>query len=207
MQTTSEDSGRRRKIVLGLTGNIACGKSTVCAMLAELGAEVIDADRVVHDVLRLPAVVRAVAKRFGAEVLAPDGQVDRRILGTIVFADAQGLADLEGILYPDVLRWIDELVAASPARVVVIDAIKLYEAGIAAKCDAVWTVTCPTDQQVRRLMATRGLSEEEAWVRIRAQAPQEEKAARADLVIDNSGSVEETRAQARRAYERLGMLA
>lgn len=204
MQSTSEDAGRRRKIVLGLTGNIACGKSTVCAMLAELGAEVIDADRVVHDVLRRPAVVRAVAERFGAGVLAPDDKVDRRTLGAIVFADAQGLADLEGILYPDVLRWIDELVAASPARVVVVDAIKLYEAGIAAKCDAVWVVTCPTAQQVRRLMATRGLSEEEAWVRIRAQAPQEEKAGRADLVIDNSGSVEETRAQVRRAYERLG---
>lgn len=203
---TVESSGARaavRKIVLGLTGNIACGKSTVCSMLAELGAEIIDADRVVHDVLRLPAIVRAVAERFGSEVLAPDGQIDRRKLGAIVFADPRAMADLEAILYPETLQRIDELVAASTAPVVVIDAIKLYEAGIAAKCDQVWVVVCPTEQQARRLMSTRGMTEEEAWLRIRAQAPQEEKASRADVVIDNSGDLAETRRQVERAYARL----
>lgn len=205
MQTTSQDTSRRRKIVLGLTGNIACGKSTVCAMLAELGAQVIDADRVVHEVLRLPAMIEAVTARFGQGVRAPDGQIDRRKLGAVVFGDPQALADLEGILYPEVLRRIAELVAASETPIVVVDAIKLYEAGIAAKCDAVWVVTCPSEQQVRRLVSTRGLTEEEAWLRIRAQPPQEEKVARADMVIDNSGPIEETRAQVRRAYE--GLLA
>jgi dephospho-CoA kinase len=194
-----------RKIVLGLTGNIACGKSTVCAMLTDLGAEVIDADRVVHDVLRLPTIVRAVAERFGGDVLAPDGQIDRRKLGAIAFADPQAMADLESILYPDTLRRIDELVAASDAPIVVVDAIKLYEAGIAAKCDQVWVVVCPTEQQVRRLVSTRGMSEEEAWLRIHAQAPQEEKVARADVVIDNSGDLAETRRQVERAYARLGV--
>lgn len=203
MRGTHGKAAAQRKTVLGLTGNIACGKSAVGAMLAALGAEVIDADLVVHEVMRLPEIVAAIAERFGAGVLAADGQVDRRKLGAVAFADARAMADLEGILYPRAVSQVANMAAASTAPVAVVDAIKLYEAGLAAQCDQVWVVTCPPEQQARRLVASRGLTEQEAWLRIGAQAPQSEKAARADVVIDNGGSPEQTREQVYAAYERL----
>lgn len=190
-----------RPYLIGLTGNIACGKSTVLRELKRLGAAVLDADKVAHRAMRRgTAVHRAVVSAFGKGVLRPDGEIDRRALGEIVFADPQALARLEAIVHPAVLAYTEEWLAKVPEEVAVVDAIKLIESGIADRCDEIWVVTCPEEEQLRRLMEYRGLSREEALLRIRAQPPQEEKVARADVVIDNSGRPEEARAQVRAAW-------
>jgi len=191
-------------VLIGLTGNISTGKSTVAQMLAELGAEVIDADRVAHVVMRAgtPAYARVV-EAFGPGVLGPDGEIDRARLGAIVFNDSESLACLEAIVHPATLDAIDRCVAATSADVVVIEAIKLIEVGMASKCTSVWVTTCRPDQQVRRLVDGRGLSRAEAELRVRAQPPQEEKIARADVVVDTSGSHSQTRSQVQVAWERL----
>ena len=217
--------------LIGLTGNIACGKSSVLAMLAELGARVIDADRVTH-ALQQPGepVYGAIVAEFGPGILAaPDGPIDRRALGAIVFADPEALRRLERIVHPAVHArieaWLEQVAhnderrtindeESSPAhrssfivhpfKVAVIDAIKLLESGWKPLCDAIWVVTCTPEQQVARLVATRGLSAAEARARIAAQPPQADKVAQADVVIDNSGSLEETRRQVEAAWRRIG---
>jgi dephospho-CoA kinase len=191
-------------ILVGLTGNIGTGKSTVARMLAELGAETIDADLVAHEVMRIGTAAHArIVEAFGPEVLAPDGEIDRKRLGTLVFADPTSLACLEAIVHPATLEAISHQIAASRANVVVIEAIKLIEAGMADGCDSVWVTTCRPEQQVRRIMQGRGLSRSEAEQRIRAQPPQEEKIACADVIIDTSGSLSWTREQVQVAWGRL----
>ncbi|MCM8747839.1 dephospho-CoA kinase [Thermomicrobiaceae bacterium CFH 74404] len=195
---------RTRPYVIGLTGNIACGKSLVLRALAELGAETIDADQVAREVMsRGSPVLEDVVLAFGPEVMNPDGSLDRRALARIVFSDPEQLARLESIVHPPVVELIRRRVAESRSPVVVIDAIKLFEAGLAGDCDEVWVVTCKPEQQLARLMARDRIGEDEALLRIRAQPPQEEKVRRADRVIDNSGAIEETIAQVRAAWEAL----
>ncbi len=194
----------KRPVVIGLTGNIACGKSTVARMLAEKGACVIDADAIAHEVIRkgTPAY-DAVLQRFGPGILGPDGEIDRRRLGEIVFRDPVALRDLEAIVHPAVLKEIQRrILACSGAPAIVVEAIKLIESGFARACDALWVVTCPEAEQIRRLMRERGFTEEEARIRIRAQPPQEEKIRQADVVIDNGGDLEATRRQVEAAWRR-----
>jgi dephospho-CoA kinase len=188
-------------ILVGLTGNIGTGKSTVAGMLAKLGAEAIDADLVAHEVMRAGTSAHArIVEAFGLEVLAPDGEVDRKRLGAIVFADPAALARLEAIVHPATLEAISQRVAATSARVLVIEAIKLTEAGMADGCNSVWVTTCRPEQQVRRIMQGRGLNRSEAEQRVRSQPPQEEKIARADVVIDTSGPLSRTRQQVQAAW-------
>ena len=193
--------------LIGLTGNIACGKSTVLAMLQDLGAAVIDADQVTRQVQQPgEPVYQAIIEAFGEAILvAPGGPIDRQRLGAIVFSDPQALRRLEQIVHPAVhariLAWLDGV--ASHAQVAVIDAVKLLEAGWKQVCDAIWVVTCTPEQQLRRLIETRGMSESEARMRIAAQPSQESRAAQADIVIDNSGSLDATRAQVNAAWERV----
>ncbi len=187
--------------VIGLTGNIATGKSTVGRLLADLGAQVIDADQVAHAVMRRGRTAwQEVVLAFGLAVLGPDGEIDRRKLGAIVFRDPAALRRLEDIVHPAVRAAMRACTRRSQAPVVVYEAIKLLESGAAEDCDAVWVVTCPRAVQVERLMRTRGLSRAEAELRIDAQPPPEEKLARADVVITNDGSLEETRQQVERAW-------
>jgi dephospho-CoA kinase len=193
------------KIVIGLTGNIGVGKSTVMALLAELGAAGIDADKVAHQVMEpgQPAYDQIVA-RFGPLIAPAGGPVDRMRLGQIVFSDPAALADLEAIVHPAVFQVIQRRVAEAGAPVVVIEAIKLLEAGLSRQlCQQVWVVTAPREQQILRLMGSRGLSEAEAALRIDAQPPQADKVAQADVVIDNGGSLDEVRAQVERAWMEL----
>lgn len=186
---------------IGLTGNIATGKSTVARMLADLGAYTIDADRLAHEVMRPDTDVhRAIVARFGAGVVGPDGAIDRAALGAIVFSDPDALADLEQIVHPPVVDLTLRLLAESDAPVRVVEAIKLLEAQMHRHCDAVWVVVASRHLRVARLMTTRGLSRDEAERRIDAQPPAEDKVARADVVIDNSGSLDETREQVVRAW-------
>ncbi len=181
---------------LGVTGNIASGKSTVTGMLAELGATVIDSDLVYRELVAPGTpLLRRLASRFGEEIVDDDGSLDRRALGTIVFSDPEALADLDRITHPAVIAEVDRRVAAIPGGVVVLDAVKLIESGHAERCDAVWVVVTDPEEQVTRLMKRNSLLAEEARRRVTAQPPLEAKLARADLVIDNSGSREETRDQ------------
>jgi dephospho-CoA kinase len=194
----------RHPLMIGLTGNIATGKSTVARMLAELGAETIDADKVAHEVMQAGTPAHAaIVETFGAEALAPDGEIDRERLGAIVFADPTALARLEAIVHPATIEAIGHRVAASPAAAIVVEAIKLIEAGMADGCDSVWVTTCRPEQQIARLMKTRDLSRAEAEQRVRVQPPQEVKLARADVVIDTSGTIAQTRERVQAAWERL----
>ncbi len=191
-------------LLIGLTGNISTGKSTVAGMLAELGAEVIDADQAAHEVMRVGAPTHAqIVETFGPEILATDGEIDRKRLGAIVFADLAALAQLEAIVHPATLKTIKRRLAAASADIVVIEAIKLIEAGIADTCDSVWVTTCRAEQRIQRIMAGRGLNQTEAEQRVQAQPPQEEKIARADVIIDTSGTPSWTQTQVRAAWEQL----
>lgn len=193
--------------VIGLTGGIACGKSTVAGILRELGARVVDADEVAREVLAPGSPVLArVAERFGREVLHEDGSLDRRHLAGIVFRDRQALADLNAITHPpiiEVIRRRIEEARGEGVRVLVIDAPLLLEAGMEGMVDEVWVVTCTRDQQIERLCRRTGLSPREAEARMRAQMPLEEKVRRADRVIPNQGSLAELRAEVERHWQDL----
>jgi dephospho-CoA kinase len=177
--------------LLGLTGNIACGKSTVGQLLAErFGADYIDADRVVHTLYAAGSPeTEAIARRFGHDLLTPDGTIDRRKLGDRVVIDPQALRMLEDILQPGVRRAIEQRIEQSQSPVVVLDAIRLIEAGLAERCDAVWVVTCDPNLQLVRLQQSRGFTVEQAQRRITSQRSQEEKAKHATSVIDNRGGL------------------
>jgi dephospho-CoA kinase len=187
--------------IIGLTGNIGAGKSEVVRILRELGADSIDADRLAHEVMApgTPEWEQLVA-RFGRDVLQPDGTVDRRKLGAIVFADADALRDLESILHPGVRARIRARFAATNRPVIVVEAIKLLEGGLYLEVDAVWVVAASREVRVRRLVETRGLTAAEAETRVDAQAPEAEKVGRADVVIENSGDLTATREQVLAAW-------
>jgi len=176
--------------VIGLTGNIATGKSEVCRVLAALGAHVIDADVISHEVTEAgrPAF-EAIVSTFGPQVVGPNGQIDRAQLGAMVFRDRDALEELERIVHPAVVAEVNRRIARSDG-VVVVEAIKLIEAGMRLGYDELWVVTAPREVQIARLVQTRGLTREEAALRVDAQSPQEEKAARADRVLENDGNVE-----------------
>lgn len=177
---------------IGLTGNIATGKSTVMQMLGKLGAETIDADRIGHAVIQPGGPAHAaVVDAFGQGILAPDGHVDRARLGEIVFGDPDALARLERLTHPIIGEVIEQQVAATAAPVVVVEAIKLVEADLHTSSDTLWIVTAPRDQQVERLMQTRGYDRETAAQRIDAQPPIEAKLCLADVVIHNAGTLDE----------------
>jgi dephospho-CoA kinase len=196
----------KRPYVIGLTGNIATGKSVVGHMLAKLGAQHIDADRLAHQAMAAgtPTCERIVAA-FGPQILRPDGSIDRGKLGSIVFDDADALARLEALVHPEVIARTRQMIADSTAAVVVVEAIKLIESGMVVQlCDALWVVTASRTTQIRRLMEQRRLNYEEAVLRIDAQPPQEAKVTRADVVIHNDSSLQSTKQQVIRAWREIG---
>jgi dephospho-CoA kinase len=192
------------RVVIGLTGNIASGKSAVARMLADLGAAAIDADAVAHEALA-PGTeeVTLIAERFGPEVIRPDGAVDRAALGRIVFSDPQALADLEAIVHPGVRRRVYDWLARVTADVAVLEAIKLLEGPLVDHVDTVWVVAAPREVRIDRLVRERGLTPEEAARRVDAQNPEEEKERRADVVLRNDGALEDLQRQVLAAWQRL----
>jgi dephospho-CoA kinase len=197
----------RKPFVVGLTGGIGTGKSNVRQTLVALGAEGIDADRVAHQVTAPDGpAYEAVVAGFGRDVLATDGQISRSRLGQRVFADPAALAQLEAIIHPAVAEAIRARVAASTARLVVIEAIKLLESGLSRTlCDQVWVTTCSRRQQLARLAAGRGMTAGEARCRLAAQMPPAQMIAQADRVIDTSGTTAETGLLILAAWRELGL--
>jgi dephospho-CoA kinase len=185
-------------LVIGVTGPIGCGKSTVAAWLGELGATTVDADLVARQVVeRGEPALDQVLQEFGPEVAAPDGSLDRAALGRIVFTDPDALARLEAIVHPAVRPRILERIAVATrdgAPAAVVEAIKLVEGGLAAICDEVWLVLCDATAQRDRLIA-RGADAADMDARIAAQSDIVDRLLpAATRVIDTSGTVDETRA-------------
>ncbi len=194
--------------VIGLTGGIAAGKSTVAARLAELGAIVIDADRLARDAVALGSPgLAAVVARFGPQVLDGDGALDRAALGAIIFGDPDDRAALNAIVHPEVRRLYRERVqaiaAADPDAIVVYDVPLLVEARAADEFRLIVVVHAPADLRVERLVSLRGMDPASARDRVAAQASDDERLAVADVVIDTSGSIESTLAQTDTLWERL----
>ena len=186
---------------IGLTGGIGAGKSTVSRLLVERGAVLIDADRLAREVVEpgTPGLA-AVVEAFGQQVLADDGSLDRAGLAAVVFADPEARRRLDDIVHPLVRRRAAELLAAAPEDAVVVqDVPLLVETGQAGSHDLVLVVEADLDTRVRRLVG-RGLSEDDARARIAAQATDEQRRAVADVVLDNSGTVEELEAQVDRFW-------
>ena len=199
------DRTRRRPFLIGVTGPIGCGKSTISAALVSRGGVIVDADRLSHQASeRGSAVVEAIRQRFGPEVITQDGSLDRPALGRIVFSDPAALRALEAIVQPAVRVLIErevESAESAGAPFVVVEAIKLVEAGYAAQCDEVWLVTCSADEQRQRL-ARRGYPADEIERRIATQGTDLAERLRpsATRVIDASGTAEQA---VRRALDAL----
>jgi dephospho-CoA kinase len=182
----------RGKFVIGLTGNIATGKSVVRRMLQHLGAYTIDADALAHRAIAREAPGYApVLQAFGNWLLGPDGEIDRSKLRSLAFSDSRALLRLEQIIHPLVIEAAEILIERASQQVIVVEAIKLLEGPLAEACDAIWVTDAPEDLQIDRLMQRRGLRREEAQRRAQMQSPQHEKVAAATVVISNTGAYEE----------------
>ena len=195
-------------IVAGLTGGIATGKSTVAAIFQQAGARLIDADRIARDAVRRGAPAYAeILAHFGAGILLPGGAIDRKRLAAIIFSNPAQQRLLEGIVHPRVMeettRQLERIRQEQPGATVILDVPLLFESGMDCGLEEVIVVYAPEAVQIRRLMARDGLTEAEARARIRAQMPIESKKARATRVIDNSGDLENTRAQTMEVYRQL----
>ncbi len=193
--------------VFGLTGGIGTGKSMVSRMFREEGLAVVDADRIAREVTAAgrPAY-EAIVRRFGREVLLPNGRIDRKKLGGIVFSDAAKRAELEEITHPEIALGIAAEIhrlESEGHRIAIVDAALIHETGRRARFEAVIAVHCSRMQQVQRLVERDGISDQQALRRIASQMDPDEKALASEHVIDNSGDRASTRAQVRALVERI----
>jgi dephospho-CoA kinase len=186
----------RGKRVIGLTGSVGTGKTTVARMFGRGGAGVIDADRIARELLKPgTAAYRETVNIFGEGIIGRGGAIERRKLGALVFGEKALRRTLNGILHPRIIRRIKERLARARRRLVVIDAPLLYETGLEKTVDAVVVVAASRSEQIRRSRAKTGLSRREILSRIASQAPLKEKIRSADFVIDNNGTRKQTQAQ------------
>lgn len=194
--------------IVGLTGGIATGKSTVSAILKKAGAVIIDADRIARKVVKkgLPAH-REIIKNFGETVLLPDGEINRSVLGDIIFNDPQKKQLLNKIVHPHVRkeqnRQLETIEKTDPDSIVILDIPLLIETQMYSDLPEVIVVYAPEPIQIKRLMQRDGISKTDALARVRSQIPIEEKKDRATIVIDNSGTMENTRKQTLKIFQRL----
>ncbi|MGB3713094.1 MAG: dephospho-CoA kinase [Candidatus Promineifilaceae bacterium] len=192
------------KYIVGLTGNIATGKSAVMEMAASQGALAIDADQIVHYLLENDLEVQdTIEAAFGSAVRNPDKSINRGRVGAIVFGSEGKLSILESIIHPAVRRTLLNIITESEEHIVFIEAIKLLESSLAKECDQIWVTRCPREVQIERLVTYRGMDEETAALRVSSQAHQDEKIAAADVVIDTAGSMDETAEFFKMAWERM----
>lgn len=195
---------RSEQRVIGVTGNLASGKSTVMRRLAHHGAMTIDADAVYHGLIAPGAKLwQALRHRFGDDIIAVDGAIDRRALAAIVFSNQAALADLDQITHPSIVNEIRRQIQTANEAVVAVDAVKLFESSLASICDQVWIVTSSPEQQVARLIDRNSLSLEDARRRVTAQPAIKPKLQHANTIIDNTGSIEATHDQVDAAWRTL----
>jgi dephospho-CoA kinase len=184
---------RTSPYVIGLTGPIASGKSTIAEMLRQRGAEVIDADHVYRLLLTSGSTLRKrVVERFGPAIVGPDGDIDRAALADIVFTDPEALADLDRITHPAVIAEIRDRIARTSSPLVVLEAVKLVQSGLASDVDALWFISADPEIRLRRLMSRSGIDEEQARVRIAAAPSTLPKGVEVDAIIDTSGDLAST---------------
>ena len=196
----------------GLTGSIAVGKSNVCAIFAELGCHVLDADQTARDVVKAGSHGLArIVEEFGYQVLTPFGELDRKTMGSIVFADKKKRERLNSIVHPLVIeaqdRWISEREEIDPDGIAIVDAALMIESGGYRRFDKLIVVWCEAAIQLQRLMLRDNLTREEAQKRIDSQMPQEEKKRFADHLIDTSAGFDDTRKQTLEVYAQLRLSA
>lgn len=200
---------------VALTGGVACGKSTVARMFAEMGASVVDADRLVHELYRKgQPVYQQLVKRFGEVILRADGEIDRARLAALAFEGGM-VQELNRIVHPAVAQrqreWVEEVVRGRPDAITMVEAALILEAGGKNRYDKIIVVTCEPEQKVARYAGRSGLPEAQARAEVerrsKAQMSDAEKASLADYVIDNSGSLETTRHQVERIFAELQPLA
>lgn len=189
--------------MIGLTGGIASGKSTVAKRLSELGAAVFDADAVSREIMNDPGVIRRIRRAFGRSVFNDDGALDRRKLASVVFASEEKLKKLERITHPFIAELLKTRAAEAEAcgKIVFVDAALLIESGFDRLCSAVWLVTAPMETRILRAMSRDGMTRDEVMARISKQMPDEKKAEYASLVIKNNGGLGELLTKTDRAYE------
>ncbi|AST06488.1 dephospho-CoA kinase [Anoxybacillus flavithermus] len=191
-------------LTIGLTGGIASGKSTVAAMFRDLHIPVIDADEIAHRVTAIDGeAYQLIVETFGSDILDSNGAIDRRRLGAIVFHDEQKRKQLNAIVHPLVRQHMlkqKEQYARKGEKAVVLDIPLLFESNLEHLVDRILVVYVDEQIQLRRLCERNGFSFEEAWARIKSQMPLEQKRKKADAVIDNNGTIEQTK---RQLYERL----
>jgi dephospho-CoA kinase len=199
----------------GLTGGIACGKSSVAKMFAELGVYVIQSDQIAHELYRPGRPVYAeVIQRFGNSIVKPDGEIDRAKLAAIAFGENR-IEELNRIVHPAVIehqsKWIFEIASKEPDAIAMIEAALIFEAGTNTRFEKMIVVTCEPEQKVARFARRAGIDEAAARAeverRTKAQWPDEEKIKRADYLIDNSGPLEQTQAQVKKIFAELKVLA
>lgn len=194
----------KQKTVIGLTGNIATGKTVVRKMLGHLGAYTIDADALTHRVMAQDGPgYKRIIEQFGRFILDSKGNIDRAKLGKLVFSDPEALASLEAIVHPYVRQAVDYLIKKASQDVVVVEAIKLLESPLRERIDTLWVTTASEGNQLTRLSRKRGMSLEDARQRMANQSSQEEKIAAADVVIRNNRGFDDTWNQVNQAWEKL----
>ena len=200
-------NAQTRPVVVGLVGGSGCGKSTVARFFEACGAQVIDADRLAHQALEQPEVVEAIRTHWGEEYMNASGKPDRARIAERVFDDAGRLSELTRMVHPPTLRMIREelkdALAANVAPVIVIDAPLLIEAGLDSWCDRIIFVAADPVRRIQRVRGERNWAEEELARREAHQQPADEKRCRANYIIDNNGSTEETHEQVRRLFQEL----
>ena len=194
--------------VIGLTGGIGSGKSTVSQYLAELGATIVDADKVGHEALTRSDVKQDISANFGLEVFGPDGEIDRKKLGPVVFGNPEALAKLNHIMHKRMRLMMEDKLAQfrkDGSGVVVLEAAVLLEtdADWDKLVDEIWVAVSPEATVIKRMKEQRGMTEEQTMARIRAQMSNEEKIKRASVVINNNGSLDEMKREVKKLWQKL----
>lgn len=194
-----------KKIILGITGSLATGKSTVANIFRAYGATLIDADRIAHEVIKPQgAIYKKIVAFFGRGILGKRKTIDRQKLARIVFSDQKALKKLNHVMHPEIIRMIKERIKETDASIIVLDAPLLIEAGLGGLVDRLVVVKCNLGEQLSRLRDRHsGLSRSDALKVIHCQIPLKEKVSLADFVIDNSGTVDNTKRQVEKIYQNL----